>query len=121
MSGEEKYKWFIAHVSYRNEGNVANLLDIAGLEYYMPFKKVARTWNNILKEIEVPVIPTCTFIRVDQSDVVMLRMMKELSLMMDADKNPLYISDERMGDLRKQLDASDNPGDIILQVIEQFV
>lgn len=121
MSEKEIYKWFIAHVAHRNESNVKSLLDIAGLEYYMPFKSVVRTWNNVTKEFQVPVIPSCVFVKVEQTDVVMLQMMKELSLMMDANQNPLYISDERMDDLRNQLDASENPGRNVLELIDEFI
>lgn len=114
---EEKYKWFIAYVAYRNESNVKSLLDIAGLEYYMPFKPVVRTWNGVKKELQVPVLPTCVFVRVAQSDFIMLQMMKEISLMSDREGNPLSLSEEQMQAIRQRLDASDHPGNVVLDWI----
>lgn len=120
MSEKEIYKWFIAHITYRNESVVKNLLDIAGLEYYMPFKSVVRTWKGEKKEFQVPVIPFCTFVRVEQSDFIMLRMMKEISLMSDRDNHPLALSDEQMKVLCKKLDASGNPGAVVLELIDKL-
>lgn len=121
MSEKEIYKWFIAHVAYRNESNVKSLLDIAGLEYYMPFKSVIRIWKGEKKEFQVPVIPSCTFIRVAQSDFIMLQMMKEISLMADRDNHPLSLNDEQMEAVRQKLDTSDNPGVVIMELINEFI
>ncbi|MDR0745118.1 MAG: hypothetical protein LBF17_01305 [Mediterranea sp.] len=119
MSGQEIYKWFIVHVAYRNEGYVKNLLDIAGLAYYIPFKSVTRTWKGVKKEFQVPVIPFCAFVRVAQSDFIMLQMMKELSLVLDGEGNSLSLSDERMEVIRTTLDASENPGALVLEFINE--
>ncbi|NDV83368.1 hypothetical protein D0T87_15445 [Bacteroides sp. 51] len=121
MSEKEKYKWFIAHVAYRNDNNVKSLLDIAGLECYMPFKTVVRTWKGEKKEFQVPAIPSCTFVRVAQSDFIMLQMMKEISLMADRSDHPLSLSDEQMEIVRQKLDASDNPGAVVLELIEELI
>lgn len=121
MSEKEIYKWFIAHVAYRNENNVKSLLDIAGLEYYMPFKTIIRTWKGEKKEFQVPVIPSCSFIRVAQSDFIMLHMMKEISLIVDRDDHPLSLSEEQMEVVRQKLDHSDNPGAVVMELIDKFV
>ena len=121
MSEQEVYKWFIAHVAYRNENNVKSLLDIAGLEYYMPFKTVSRTWKGVEKEFQVPVIPSCAFVRVAQSDFIMLHMMKELSLMLDGEGNPLALSDEQMSAIQEKMDTSDNPGALVLEFVNDLI
>lgn len=120
MSEQEVYKWFIAHVAYRNENNVKSLLDIAGLEYYMPFKTVSRTWKGVKKEFQVPV-PSCAFVRVTQSDFIMLRMMKELSLMLDGEGNPLALSDEQMNAIQEKMDTSDNLAALVLEFINDLI
>jgi hypothetical protein len=119
MPGQEIYKWILAHVAYRNESNTKNLLDIAGLAYYMPFKSVTRVWKGVKKEFQIPVIPFCAFVRVTQSDYIMLQMMKELSLMSDGEGNPLSLSDERMEVMRAALDTSENPGTLVLEFINE--
>ena len=121
MSEQEVHKWFIAHVAYRNENNVKSLLEIAGLEYYMPFKSVSRSWKGVKKEFQVPVIPSCSFIRVAQSDFIMLHMMKEISLMMDSEGNPLSLSDEQMNAIQGKLDDLDNPGAFVLEFINDLI
>lgn len=121
MPEKEEFKWYIVHITYHNESNIKSLLDIAGLKYYMPFKSVIRTWKGEKKELQVPVIPSCTFVRVDQPDFIMLQMMKEISLMSDRDNHPLTLSDEQMEVLCKELDASDNPGEVVLDLIDKLV
>lgn len=117
MSEQEVHKWFIVHVAFRNESNVKNLFDIAGVEYYMPFKSVSRTWKGVKKDFRVPVIPSCAFVRVAQSDFILLRMMKELSLMLDSEGNPLSFSDEQMKAIQAGLKVSDNPGALVAELI----
>lgn len=120
MSGQGIiHKWFIVHVAHRNESYVKSLLDIAGLEYYIPFKSVTRTWKGVTKEFQVPAIPPCAFVRVAQSDFIMLQMMKELSLISDGEGHPLSFPDERMEAIRTALDASENPGAIVLEIISE--
>jgi len=121
MSEKEIHKWFIAHVKYRNESNVKNLLDIAGMEYYMPFKSVVRTWRGERKELIVPLMPCCVFVRVAQSDFIMLQMMKEVSLLLDNANNPLYLSDDQMEIARLKLDSSENPGAVVLDIIGELM
>lgn len=120
MSEQEKFKWFIAHVAYRNENNVKSLLDVAGMEYYMPFKTVVRTWKGAKKEYQIPAIPTCVFVRVPQSEFIMLQMMKEISLMIDNENNFLSLSDEQMENVRQELDVAANPGAVVLDLINKL-
>jgi len=120
MSDKEIYKWFIAHVAYRNAGNVKSLLEIAGLEYYMPFKDIVRTWNGVEKELQVPVTPSCVFVRVEQSDFVMLQMMKELSLLLDSEGSFISLSENQMNEICLKLEKSNNPGNIILDLINKL-
>jgi len=124
MSEKEIYKWFIAHVAYRNESHVKDLFDIAGLECYMPFRSAVRTWKNKKIGVQVPVIPSCAFVRVAQSDFIMLQMMKEISLMKGSDDQPLSLSDEQMARIRQKLDVSNHPGSVLMEDIgtkENFV
>lgn len=120
MLEQEKYKWFIARIVFRNESNVKSLLDIAGVEYYMPFKTVNRKWKDRICEFQVPAMPSCVFVRVAHSDFIMLQMMKEISLILDNGNNPLSLDDERMNAIRQQLDMSDNPGTIVLELINEL-
>jgi hypothetical protein len=121
MAGKEVHKWFMIHIARRNESQVKRLLDIAGLTYYMPFKSVTRTWNGVKKEFQAPVIPSCIFIRAAQSDFIMLQTMKELSLMSDCESHYLSLPDERMEAMRAALDASENPGALVLEFINEWI
>jgi hypothetical protein len=68
----------------------------------------------------MPVIPSLAFIRVAQSDVIMLQMMKEISLLLDNEGHPLSLPDERMQAIRTALDASENPGALVLELISEW-
>ena len=120
MSDKEVYKWFIAHVVHRNESNVKSLLEIAGLEYYMPFQRVTRTWNNHKKEIQKPVIPSCVFVRVLESDFIMLQMMNEITLMQSREDSFISLSEEEMKAFLQKLESSENIGESVLNLLSQF-
>lgn len=121
MSTEkEQCKWFIAHIAHCNELKVKDLLDIAGIDYYMPFHKVFRTWNGVQKEFQVPSLPSCVFVRTHESDFIMLNLMREISLILDGQGKPVFLTEEQMNDLLAKLNNQKNKGEIVLQLIKSL-
>jgi len=83
MSTEEN-NWYIFRIVPYGEKKVADILDIAGIEYYIPFQTVKRRWNTIEKEMQVPVFSGVGFACVDSFDFGMLEMIQEISLLKDS-------------------------------------
>lgn len=117
----EKYKWFIAHVAYRSELKVKDILDTARINYYMPFTKVFRTWNGSRNEIQIPALPSCVFIRVEESDLAMLLLMREISFLLDREGKPVCLAEEKMNEAVERLNSSENKGEIVLQLIDDLI
>lgn len=86
MSPEDN-KWYIFRIIPYNEKKVINILEIAGIEYYIPLQTVKRKWGEIEKEIQVPVFSGIGFAYVDSFDFGMLEMIQEISLLKDVDGN----------------------------------
>jgi transcription antitermination factor NusG len=61
--------WFAAYTYPRHEKKVAEYLNGAGVECFLPLYKESRTWNNGLRVIvEKPLFPSYIFVNVDSSD-----------------------------------------------------
>lgn len=119
MSGEkEKYKWFIAHIAYHSDLKVKDLLDIAGIDYYMPYHDVDRTWNGIRKEFRIPSLTSCVFIRIEESDFIMLHLIQEVSLIVDSDRKPICITEDQMKEVSGLMERSAHKGDMLLQWLD---
>lgn len=114
-SDKENYTWYIARIAYRNELKVKDLLDISGINYYMPFRKVFRTWKGVRKEFHIPLFPSCVFIQIEESELAMLYMMREISLFVGKEGRPVCLSEDQMNEIIKELDNSDDTGEVVLR------
>ncbi|NDV58526.1 UpxY family transcription antiterminator [Bacteroides sp. 519] len=83
MSTTEETKWYAFHIIPYNEKKVVDVLNIAGIELYIPFQKVIRRWGDVKKEMSVPVFPGLGFASVDELDFGVLEMMNEITLFRD--------------------------------------
>ena len=61
--------WFAAYTYPRHEKKVAEYLNSAGVQCFLPLYKESRLWNNGLRVIiEKPLFPSYVFVHVDSSD-----------------------------------------------------
>lgn len=98
---EEKYSWYPFRVAYRNEKKIKNILDIAGIENYIPFHEEEYYWKGSLRNVETPIFPGIGFARVDDFDLEMLKMMEEVSLFVNAENNFVTYSDEELQQIKE--------------------
>lgn len=96
MPENEIYNWYLFHIAYQNEKKVKNILDIAGIEYYIPFHTVEYSWKGKQKNIDTPVFAGIGFARVDDFDLEMLKMMREISLFIQAENKFITFSDDKI-------------------------
>lgn len=61
--------WFAAYTYPRHEKKVAEYLNCAGVEHFLPLYKEPRSWNNGLRVVvEKPLFPSYIFVHLDSSD-----------------------------------------------------
>lgn len=101
MSDKEICNWYIFRIAYRTEKKVDDVLDIAGIEHYIPFQTVKRSWNTVNRKIEIPVFPNLGFAYVGDFDIEMLKIMKEVSLFMGKDGRYLTLSNDQIDKIKE--------------------
>lgn len=70
-------QWAAVYTAPRAEKAVtARISDELRLEAYLPVRKVVRRWSDRFKEVEQPLIPSYTFVRLSAKDVVRVRQVR---------------------------------------------
>ncbi len=63
-------QWVAAYTSPRAEKTVTlRIAQELGLETYLPLHRVLRKWSDRMKSVEVPLIPSYTFIKMRECDL----------------------------------------------------
>lgn len=101
MPEKEILSWYIVRISCRSEKKVAGILDVANIEYHIPFRSVQRSWGELKKTLEIPMFQGLGFIKVGDFDLEMIKMMRETSLLMNRNNNFLTLSDEQMDKIKE--------------------
>lgn len=60
--------WYAIYVRSKAEKKVAFELSRAGIDHYLPLKKVLKQWSDRKKWIEEPLFKSYIFVHLDQSD-----------------------------------------------------
>jgi transcription termination/antitermination protein NusG len=60
--------WFVAYTAPRAEKKVAQRLEAAGLEYFLPFRDEMRQWSDRVKRVIVPAFPSYIFVHVNHKE-----------------------------------------------------
>ena len=77
MSLTNKPQWVAAYTSPRAEKMVTDRIDAdLHLETYLPLHRVLRKWSDRMKSVEVPLIPSYTFIKMCERDIWRVRDVK---------------------------------------------
>ena len=80
MPETETSNWYLFRITNRNEKKVRDILDISGIENFIPFSVTEYNWKGVFRNVETPLYPGIGFARVDSFDLGMLKMMEEISL-----------------------------------------
>lgn len=65
----EKTNWYAVFTASRAEKRVKERLEQAGIENYLPVRKVEFVRDGLVKRLEVPVITGCIFVRVSEMNL----------------------------------------------------
>lgn len=80
---EEKTScWYAVYAAAKAEKSVKKRLDEAGIESYLPLQSVVRLWNNRKRQVMIPVIPGCLFVRLSTDDLSRIKRMKGVSFIL---------------------------------------
>lgn len=67
-------QWVAVYTSPRAEKSVtARIADDLQLETYLPLHHVLRKWSDRIKSVEVPLIPSYTFVKLREADIYHVR------------------------------------------------
>ena len=93
---ENELCWYVAYTMSKAERKVKERLDKAGMENYLPLQSVTRLWNDRKKQVIVPVIPGCIFVRVSAQDISKVSMMQGVSFLLKEAGQLASVSNEQM-------------------------
>lgn len=67
-------QWVAAYTSPRSEKKVTDrIMQELGIEAYVPLHRVLRKWSDRVKSVEVPLIPSYTFVKLRECDLWTVR------------------------------------------------
>lgn len=93
---EDNRCWYVAYTSVKGAKRVKESLDKAQIENFLPLQSVVRLWNEREKEIMVPVIPGCLFVRVLKEEIEKIASDLQISFLLNQDGLPVRIANEEM-------------------------
>jgi transcription antitermination factor NusG len=65
----EEKRWFVVYTKPRSEKKVSERMALAGLEVYLPLQKVMKQWSDRKKKVELPLIPSVLFVRLEWNEI----------------------------------------------------
>lgn len=93
---EDNRHWYVIYTSAKSARKVKEQLDEAKVENYLPLQSVVRLWNDGKKEVMIPVVPGCLFVRIAQEDVAGVVSARAVSFLLNEGGEPLTIADEEI-------------------------
>lgn len=93
---EDNRCWHVIYTSAKSAQRVKEQLDEAGLENLLPLQSIVRLWNDREKEVMIPVVPGCLFVRIPQKEMAKVVSEQGVTFLLNADGSPLIIADEEM-------------------------
>ncbi|MEI3420771.1 MAG: UpxY family transcription antiterminator [Butyricimonas faecihominis] len=96
----EKTNWYAVFTASRAEKRVKERLEQAGIENYLPVRKVEFVRDGLVKRLEVPVITGCIFVRVSEMNLPSVLSIGGVIALLKEKQGPVVISDEQLDSLR---------------------
>lgn len=70
MSLSNKAQWVAVYTAPRHEKTVTDrIAEETGLETYLPMHRVLRKWSDRMKLVQVPLIPSYTFVKMAETNI----------------------------------------------------
>lgn len=105
---ENELCWYVAYTMSKAERKVKERLDKAGVETYLPLQSVVRLWNDRKKQVIVPVIPGCIFVRVSAQDASKVSTTQGVSFLLKEAGQYASISNEQMDAFKRVVEHADS-------------
>lgn len=93
---ENNLCWYVAYTMSKAEKKVKERLDKAGIDNYLPLQSVVRLWNGHKKQVTVPVIPGCIFVRIPLKDVSTVSTTLGVAFLLKEEGKPVIVPDSQM-------------------------
>ena len=99
--------WYALYTRPRFEKKVADRLENAGYEVWLPMQTVVRQWSDRKKKIQVPLFSSYVFIHTEQSDLYQAVQTDGVARTVHFNGAPAVIRDEQIELIRKILIGPD--------------
>jgi transcription antitermination factor NusG len=98
----EKANWYALRIKPRHEKAVQRQLETDGFEAYLPLQKERRQWSDRRKDLEVPLFPGYTFVRLPDGPVERVRVLRKSGVLGFVGNSQRYaaIADEEIQNIR---------------------
>lgn len=93
---EDNRRWYVIYTSAKSAQRVKEQLDEAKVENLLPLQSIVRLWNDREKEVMIPVVPGCLFVRISQENMAEIVSTQGVTFLLNADGSPLVIADKDM-------------------------
>ena len=90
---ETPYHWYALYTKSRAEKKVYNDLLYKGFEAYLPLRKVLKHWSDRKKWVEMPIINSYVFIRIQKDDFLQVLDTKGVVSFVSIKRSPVKIPD----------------------------
>lgn len=101
--------WVAVYTRSKAEKKLSESLNRAGIETYTPIQRQTRQWSDRKKTIDVVIIPTIIFAKIENSDISKIREQQHFIRILSypGSKNPAHIPNEQIDRLRFMLERSE--------------
>lgn len=93
---EDNRRWYVIYTSAKSAQRVKEQLDEAKVENLLPLQSIVRLWKDREKEVMIPVVPGCLFVRISQENMAEIVSTQGVTFLLNADGSPLVIADKDM-------------------------
>lgn len=88
--------WYVAYTMSKAEKKVKERLDKAGIESYLPLQSVVRLWNGHQKQVTIPVITGCIFVRILVQDISTVSTTQGVAFLLKEEGKPVIVPDSQI-------------------------
>jgi transcription antitermination factor NusG len=96
-------RWFAARTRFRDEKMAFKMLELAGIEAYLPIKKMSRRYGRKLRHVDMPLINSFVFVKITQPQHAMVLKTQYVTGFLKFGKNMLAIPEKQILMLRRLL------------------
>jgi transcription antitermination factor NusG len=94
-------RWLVIRTRPRWEKKVANLLQEKGVEVFCPLVKTPRQWSDRLKTIDVPLLRSFLFVRIEQEQRTVVRLTDGVVNFVYKNGKPVVVKERLLRQIRQ--------------------